>query len=115
MVADTSASAAKQLLSLSDPFEILGVSPEDHDESVRAAFLTRVRCFTPEREPLAYQHLRAAYDAVRSAAQRRELRLCNRRPAAVAPLVKALGDALTQQPKPLELDDLRRLFASDPP
>ncbi len=114
MAADTNESAAKQLLSLSDPFEILGVRPEDNDESVRAAFLTRVRCFTPEREPLAYQHLRAAYDAVRSAGQRRELRLCDRRPPAVAPLLKTLTDALTQQPKPLERDDLCLLFAKDP-
>lgn len=106
--------AAKQLLSLSDPFEILGVSPEDNDEAVRAAFLTRVRCFTPEREPRAYQHLRAAYDALRSAGRRRELRLCDRRPPAVAPLVQALTDVLTQQPQPLDRDDLRRLFAIDP-
>lgn len=49
---------------MNDPFLLLGVSPEDDDESVRRAWLALVRRFPPERDPARFEAARAAYERI---------------------------------------------------
>jgi len=42
---------------------------------VRAAYLAAVRAHPPDRDPIAFQKIREAYDLIRDAERRLELRL----------------------------------------
>ncbi|CAM2008689.1 hypothetical protein [Acanthopleuribacter pedis] len=110
---ETSHDLGKRLLCLVDPFEILGVTPADDNETVRRAFLALVRRFPPERAPRVYQHVRAAYDALRCPAGRRALRLTDRRAPATAPLVADLQARLRLQTAAVAPDDVRQLFCQN--
>jgi len=49
---------------MSDPFAILGVTPDADDAVVRAAYLELVRQFPPEQAPERFTRIRAAYDCL---------------------------------------------------
>ena len=44
------------------PAQILGVSPEDGPERIRAAYLDMLRRHSPERDPVAFERIRDAYE-----------------------------------------------------
>lgn len=48
-----------------NPFETLGVRPEDTDDVIRRRYLELVRLHPPERDPEKFKAIRAAYDAVK--------------------------------------------------
>jgi len=52
------------------PFEILGVSPDADDETIRRAYLEGVREFPPDRDPGRFRRIREAYDQLRDARSR---------------------------------------------
>src|SRR5947209_1121662 len=57
---------------MSDPYEILGVSPHADAAEVRRRYLGLVPEFPPDRAPARIAGIRAAYDEVRDPARRLE-------------------------------------------
>ena len=58
-----------------NPFAVLGVDESCDDAAVRAAYLAAVRAHPPDRDPIEFQTIREAYDAIRDEDRRLELRL----------------------------------------
>ena len=48
-----------------DPREILGVLPNASDETIRGAYLRKVKENPPDREPAAFERIRDAYEVLR--------------------------------------------------
>ena len=52
------------------PFSILDVARTANDEEIKKAYLAKVRLHPPDRDPAAFQRIRAAYEKVRSEKER---------------------------------------------
>ncbi|MDR2391343.1 MAG: J domain-containing protein [Planctomycetota bacterium] len=50
-----------ETLSDQDLFSVLGIRPDTDAETVRAAYLAKVREYPPEREPEMFERIRDAY------------------------------------------------------
>ncbi len=57
------------------PFEILGVSPEADDDTIRRAYLAKVQAYPPERAPEEFQAIRRAFEQIRDRRARVEYAL----------------------------------------
>jgi hypothetical protein len=53
-----------------DPWAVLGISAQADDAQIRAAYLSKLREFPPERAPEAFERVRDAYEALRTPQQR---------------------------------------------
>jgi curved DNA-binding protein CbpA len=51
---------------MNDPYQILGVKPEDDDQVIRARYLERIKAHTPERDPQMFAAIRAAYEKLKN-------------------------------------------------
>lgn len=49
-------------MSVSDPYQVLGLEPGASPEEVRRAYFQKVRAHPPERDPEAFKAIRAAYE-----------------------------------------------------
>jgi curved DNA-binding protein CbpA len=50
---------------MADPYDIMGVSPQADEATVRRRYLELVRQFPPEKHPQQFAEIREAYDALR--------------------------------------------------
>jgi curved DNA-binding protein CbpA len=50
---------------MSDPYAVLGLSPDSDDETIRRRYLELVRQFSPEHHPEKFAAVRAAYESLR--------------------------------------------------
>ena|SRR5947209_3091652 len=48
-----------------DPRQVLGISPEAGDEEIRAAYLSKVKEYPPDRAPREFERVRDAYETLR--------------------------------------------------
>jgi curved DNA-binding protein CbpA len=60
---------------MSDPYTILGLTPESSDEVIRRRYLQLVRTYTPDRAPERFAAIRAAYDKLRDPISRLRYRI----------------------------------------
>lgn len=60
---------------MSDPYEVLGVTPESDDEAIRRRYLELVRRFPPEHHPEKFAAVRQAYESLRDLDTRLRRRL----------------------------------------
>ena len=60
---------------MSDPYAVLGLSPDDDDETIRRRYLELVRQFSPEQHPEKFAAIRAAYESLRDVTTRLRHRL----------------------------------------
>lgn len=60
---------------MTDPYAVLGITPESDDEAVRRRYLELVREFSPEQHPQRFAEVRAAYELVKDATGRARYRL----------------------------------------
>jgi preprotein translocase subunit Sec63 len=56
-----------------DPREILGVGPDANDDTIRDAYLRKVKENPPDRAPAAFERIRDAYEALRDPRRRARL------------------------------------------
>lgn len=82
--------------------EILGVPANASDEDIRAAYLSKVKEFPPDRSPEEFERIRDAYDSLRDPRQRAKAMLLST--DFDAPLV-----SVTEGQRP------RRIFAGPQP
>ena len=73
-----------------DPFAVLGVAEDAGDEAIKRRYLTLVRRFPPDREPERFQAYRRAYETIRDARERAQLRLLHSTDAALSRLKRHL-------------------------
>ncbi len=71
-----------------DANEILGVPANARDEEIRAAYLSKVKEFPPDRAPAEFEEIRDAYEMMRD--PRRRARAMFSAGASSAPLVSLL-------------------------
>ena len=57
------------------PYEILGISEDCNDETVKQGYLLMVKRFPPERFPEDFQRIRAAYEKIKTKKDRATLEL----------------------------------------
>jgi len=51
---------------MSDPYLVLGVPEDADDAAIQAAYLEGIKRWPPDRDPVRFEALRAAYEAVRT-------------------------------------------------
>jgi DnaJ-domain-containing protein 1 len=73
-----------------DPWAILGVTPGCDAETLRRAYLERLKESPPDRAPAEFERVRDAYEALRDPRRRIETLLALADPD--LPLVELLGD-----------------------
>ena len=49
---------------------LLGVTPEASDEEIRARYLEQVKRHTPEKDPVRFQEITSAYEAIKDIRKR---------------------------------------------
>jgi curved DNA-binding protein CbpA len=54
----------------SDPEAVLGIHPGATDEEIRAAYLSKVKQYPPDRSPEEFERVRDAYEVLRDRRQR---------------------------------------------
>jgi curved DNA-binding protein CbpA len=55
---------------MSDPYEVLGLTPDAGETEVRQRYLELVRAFPPDRAPEKFAVVHAAYESLRDPADR---------------------------------------------
>jgi curved DNA-binding protein CbpA len=60
---------------MSDPYEVLGLSPESDDEAIRRRYLELVRRWSPEHHPEKFAAIRSAYESLKDVTTRLRHRL----------------------------------------
>src|SRR5947199_7894468 len=73
-----------------DPFAVLGVAEDAGDEMIKRRYLTLVRRYPPDRESERFQTYRHAYETIRDARGRAQLRLLHSTDAALSSLKRHL-------------------------
>ena len=51
---------------LPDPYETLGLSPSADMEEIKQSYFVQVRAHPPEREPVVFKQIRAAYERLKT-------------------------------------------------
>jgi curved DNA-binding protein CbpA len=60
---------------MTDPYQVLGLSADCDDETIRRRYLELVRQFSPEHHPEKFAAIRAAYESLRDLDTRLRYRL----------------------------------------
>jgi curved DNA-binding protein CbpA len=60
---------------MTDPYEVLSLSPDSDDDTIRRRYLELVRQFPPERSPEKFAAIRQAYESLRDLTARLRYRL----------------------------------------
>jgi len=80
-------------------FDILEVSPTDNDEDIKAAYLQKVRQYSPERCPEQFQAIRAAFESIQTKSQRLKYQLFHYDPPTMSAILEqALPPGTPQRP-----------------
>src|SRR5262245_6033498 len=62
-------------MSMTDPYQVLGLPPEADDDAIRRRYLELVRQFSPEHHPEKFTAVRSAYEQLRDQGTRLRHRL----------------------------------------
>jgi curved DNA-binding protein CbpA len=60
---------------MSDPYKVLGLSPDSDDAAIRRRYLELVKQFPPEQHPEKFAAVRAAFESLRDVTTRVQHRL----------------------------------------
>ncbi len=81
------------------PFDIIGVSEDATDETIKKAYLQKVRQYPPERSPEQFQIIHTAFEAIKTEEQRLKYLLFHHEPPSLAALLeRALQSGKPQRP-----------------
>jgi hypothetical protein len=78
-----------------DPNEILGVTADAGEEEIRAAYVSKVKEFPPDRAPAEFETIRDAYETLRD--PRKRARAMFSGGESVLPLVSLIESRKTQR------------------
>ena len=77
---------------MNDPYEILGLTPDSDDTTIRKRYLELVKQHPPERSPEKFRAIRAAYDQLRDVTTRVRGRLFEQRSSRdIDPLIEEVA------------------------
>lgn len=86
---------------MADPFDLLGVEPSADDETIKKAYLTKLRACPPDHAPEEFQAIRAAYEAIKTKKARIAYELFHHPAVDIASLWRDLiGDSPPRRPDP---------------
>lgn len=88
---------------MSDPYQTLGVTPEDGDEAIHDAYLNAIKACPPERDPARFEAVRAAYETLRTRRDRLALALFDATPPTPAELLDRAAPLQPPRRPPLAL------------
>jgi len=94
---------------MTDPFLTLGIEPDADDASVEAAYRAAIKRCPPERDPVAFQSLRAAYERIRTEEDRSAYHLFDTEPPAAIDIIR---QAATQRSNTEAARPAPELFAA---
>ncbi len=103
---------------MKSPYDILGVTgaEADHDESIKQAYLQRVKQNPPDRDPEAFQRIHAAYACIKDRKSRAQHALFSKPEADFADLLdQALQHSNSPQLSAEQFESLLRLSLKDTP
>lgn len=87
-----------------DPYRLLGVAETARDAEIRAAYLARVREFSPEKDPERFDAIRKAYESIATLSARIDTALFDTTPPTPDEVFEAMAPPV---PCPLSFDALR--------
>lgn len=91
-----------------DPYEVLGVSPQADDETIRKAYLELVRRFSPDSDPEAFKRISQAYELVKNEKLRLEHYLFSRDAPGDTPFQAFLQHSrVCEKRKPLTFEQMK--------
>jgi curved DNA-binding protein CbpA len=74
---------------VTDPYAVLGLTPDASDEVIRKKYLELVRTFTPEQQPAKFTQVHAAYEALKDLNTRLRRRFFElRRPDSIEAIIE---------------------------
>ncbi len=76
---------------MSDPYTVLGVTPEADDAFIRDAYLAAIKACPPDRDPRRFQAVRHAYEAIRTRKDRLAHELFDTTPPGVPELLDRMA------------------------
>jgi curved DNA-binding protein CbpA len=76
-----------------DPYTILGIAPSAAAEEIKTAYFTQVRAHPPERDPVVFKQIRAAYELLKTPEKRLETDMLR---------IEAWPEPTLQAPAPVE-------------
>jgi curved DNA-binding protein CbpA len=84
---------------MSDPYPVLGVSEDADDAAIHTAYLQGIKRWPPDRDPLRFEALRAAYESVRTRRDRLAHNLFDASPPTISDILdRAAPVAEPQRP-----------------
>lgn len=95
-----------------DPYEVLGLTANADEATIRQTYLDLVRKFPPDREPEQFARVRAAYDALRDPLVRLESTLFDIRGSDT---LDAIRTAAIQQLRDARIPTRKLLSLADAP
>ncbi|WP_446010831.1 J domain-containing protein [Candidatus Electrothrix sp.] len=78
------------------PYEILGISKDCNDETVKQGYLLMVKQFSPERFPEDFQRIRHAYEKIKTKKDRAALELFDKTLPEPEELIRELSKVSTK-------------------
>lgn len=78
------------------PYEILGISKDCNDETVKQGYLLMVKKFSPERFPEDFQRIRNAYEKIKTKKDRAALELFDKTLPEPEELIQELSKVSTK-------------------
>lgn len=76
---------------MTDPYRQLGIPETADDDTIRAAYLAAIRACPPERDPVRFEQVRAAFDAISSEPRRHAHALFDTQMPTVQDVLEALS------------------------
>lgn len=91
-----------------DPYEVLGISPQANDDTVRKTYLELVRRFSPDADPEGFKRISRAYELVKTEKLRMEHYLFNLDVDGDTPFqVFMRHERLVEKRKPMEFEQMK--------
>ena len=72
------------------PFELLEVAEDATNEAIKKAYLRKVREYPPERDAVAFQRIRTAFEYIETDRRRLDYRLFHHEPPDVSALLRRI-------------------------
>jgi curved DNA-binding protein CbpA len=95
---------------MTNPYQQLGVSTNDTDDTIRTAYLQALKTCPPERDRQRFEQIRAAYEEIATLEKRMAYDLFNLKPPTVDDVLSTV--CANWQPKPPSLALLTDLLTA---
>ena len=95
-----------------NPFLILGVPPSAGDDTIRAAYLEKLRQFPPDRDPERFKEISDAYNRIQNYRERFKVWYPEKKSIIESSVFEGLPEVMKYMspPKPLDFKELQNFL-----